>query len=302
MAWLLEPVPSQAELAERFRRCVAQGNLIIPGAHDPLAGLLAKRAGFSVLYLSGAALSASYGLPDLGVLTLEEVVRRAERLVQATGLPVLVDIDTGFGEILNVVRAAQELVGAGVAAVQLEDQEMPKRCGHLAGKRLVSPETMAEKIRAIKRVCPTLCVVARTDARALEGIEGVLARSRLYLEAGADAIFPEALESREEFRQVRQALAAPLLANLTEFGRTPPLTASELFALGYEMVLFPVSALRVAAHAMARFYTHLAQHGSSREYLEQMQTRAELYELIQYNAYEDFDQEISNWGSGGRGY
>lgn len=293
MAWMIEPVRSHGELAERFRKLVAQGRVVIPGAHEPLAGLLAKRAGFSVLYLSGAALSASYGLPDLGVLTLDEVVRRAARLVEGTGLPLLVDIDTGFGEMLNVVRAARELVGVGVAAVQLEDQEMPKRCGHLSGKRLVSPETMAQKVRAIKRLFPTLFVVARTDARALEGIDGVVERARLYLHAGADAIFPEALESLEEFRRVRQAIAGPLLANLTEFGKTPPLTASELFDLGYEMVLFPVSALRVAARAMERFYQHLAQHGSSREFLDQMQTRAELYELIQYDAYERFDQTIS---------
>lgn len=293
MAWMVEPVPSQAELAERWKKLVTQGRLIIPGAHDPLAGLLAKRAGFSVLYLSGAALSASYGLPDLGVLTLDEVVRRAERIVHATGLPVLVDIDTGFGEVLNVVRAARSLVGAGVAAVQLEDQEMPKRCGHLAGKRLVPPEALEQKIRAIKRVCPTLSVVARTDARALEGLDGVIARAQRYLHAGADAIFPEALESLEEFRQVRERVAAPLLANLTEFGKTPPLTASELFEIGYEMVLFPVSGLRVAARALERFYAHLSEHGSTREFLEQMQTRAELYELIQYSAYEAFDTSIS---------
>lgn len=292
MAWMVEPLPSQAELAERLRKGVAQGRLIIPGAHEPLAGLLAKRAGFSVLYLSGAALSASYGLPDVGVLTLEEVVRRAARLVQSTGLPILVDIDTGFGEVLNVVRAARELVGVGAAAVQLEDQEMPKRCGHLSGKRLVPPETLEQKIRAIKRTFPTLFVVARTDARAVEGIAGVIARAQLYLRAGADAIFPEALESLEEFRSVRQALAGPLLANLTEFGKTPPLTAAQLFDLGYEMVLFPVSALRVAARALELFYKHLAQHGSSREFLEQMQSRAELYELIRYDAYEQFDQSV----------
>lgn len=293
MAWMLEPMPSQPELAERFRQLVARGHLIIPGAHDPLAGLLARRAGFAALYLSGAALSASSGLPDLGVLTLEEVARRAELLVHATRLPVLVDIDTGFGEVLNVVRAARELIKAGVAAVQIEDQEMPKRCGHLSGKRLIPPQAMAEKIRAIKRVFPGLFVLARTDARALEGLEGVLARATLYLEAGADAIFPEALESLEEFRRVRQALTAPLLANLTEFGKTPPLKASELFELGYEMVLFPVSALRVAARAMERFYEHLAQHGSSQEFLDQMQTRAELYKLIHYDAYEAFDRTIS---------
>ncbi len=297
MAWLFERVREQAQLAERFAELVRRGRLIIPGAHDPLAALLAKRAGFPALYLSGAALSASYGLPDLGVLTLEEVARRAGRIVSATDLPLLVDIDTGFGEALNVVRTARELCHVGVAAVQIEDQEMPKRCGHLGGKRLISSEAMVQKIRALKRACPTLFVVARTDARALEGIEGVIERARLYREAGADAIFPEALESLEEFQRVRAALCGPALANLTEFGKTPALTARELFELGYEMVLFPVSALRVAAKALDEFYTHLAQHGSTREFLDRMQTRAELYELIGYADYEEFDRAISSEGN-----
>jgi methylisocitrate lyase len=293
MGWLLQPFPRQAELAERFRQRVHQGRLILVGTHDPLAGLLARKAGFDALYLSGAAFSASMGLPDVGVLTLEEVVARARALVRATGLPVLVDADTGFGELFNVVRLGRELVEAGVAAVQLEDQEMPKRCGHLSGKRLVPPAVMVQKVRALKQCFPSLVLVARTDARESEGVDGVIARARLYVEAGADIIFPEALQSWEEFHQVRQALPVPLLANLTEFGKTPPLSADDLFALGYEIVLFPVSALRVAAKAMEEFYAHLRQRGSTGEYLGRMQTRAELYELIGYAAYEEFDRLLA---------
>ncbi|GBD07351.1 2,3-dimethylmalate lyase [bacterium HR21] len=293
MGWLLQSFPTQAELAERFRQRVHQGRLILVGAHDPLAGLLARKAGFDALYLSGAAFSASMGLPDVGVLTLEEVVARARALVRATGLPVLVDADTGFGELFNVVRLGRELVEAGVAAVQLEDQEMPKRCGHLSGKRLVPPAVMVQKVRALKQCFPSLVLVARTDARESEGVDGVIARARLYVEAGADIIFPEALQSREEFQQVRHALPVPLLANLTEFGKTPPLSADDLFTLGYEIVLFPVSALRVAAKAMEEFYAHLRQQGSTREYLGRMQTRAELYELIGYAAYEEFDHLLA---------
>ncbi|MCS6965814.1 MAG: methylisocitrate lyase [Candidatus Kapabacteria bacterium] len=293
MAWLLTEVLPQVQLAERFRQRVQQGRLLIPGAHDPLAGLLARAAGFEALYLSGAALSASMGMPDLGLLTLDEIVGRAQALVRATGLPLLVDADTGFGEVLNVVRLGRHLVEAGVVAVQLEDQEMPKRCGHLSGKRLVPPEVMARKVRALKHLFPTLVIVARTDAHAIEGMEGVLRRAQIYVDAGADIIFPEALQSLEEFRMVRKALPVPLLANLTEFGKTPSLGAEDVFAIGYEIALFPVSSLRVAAKAMQEFYSHLYQHGSSREYLSRMQTRAELYGLIEYSVYEDFDNRLA---------
>ncbi|MDT7924473.1 MAG: methylisocitrate lyase [Chlorobiota bacterium] len=298
MAWLLEPFAEQAQLAERFHTAMRAGGLVIPGAHDPLAGLLAKQAGFSVLYLSGAAFSASLGLPDVGMLTPEEVARRAAAIVAATQLPLLVDIDTGFGELFNTVRAARELVRAGVAAVQLEDQEMPKRCGHLEGKRLLPAEAMVQKVRALKRLLPQLVLIARTDARAIEGLEGAVERARQYVAAGADAIFPEALHSLEEFRAFRQALpGVPLLANLTEFGKTPPLRAEELFAVGYEMVLFPVSALRVAARAMQEFYEHLRRSGSTQEYLPRMQSRAELYALIGYADYEQFDRAIARQGT-----
>ncbi|MEN3040810.1 MAG: methylisocitrate lyase [Bacteroidia bacterium] len=292
-AWLLEPFPAQRELAERFLKRVKEGKLILPGAHDPLAALIAQKAGFEALYLSGAAFSASMGMPDLGLFTLQELTERARAIVRVTALPLLVDADTGFGEVLNVVRTARELVEVGVAAIQLEDQQMPKKCGHLSGKQLIPAEAMAEKIWAVKAVCPSLMIVARTDAQAVEGIEGVLQRAQLYVKAGADIIFPEALTSEEEFRLVREAIDVPLLANLTEFGKTPLVSAEEVFALGYEIALFPVSALRVAARAMERFYMHLIQKGSAQAFLPEMQTRKELYELIAYNDYEQFDAQTA---------
>ncbi|MCS6895450.1 MAG: methylisocitrate lyase [Bacteroidia bacterium] len=292
-AWLLKSPTAQPELSALFLRKVKGGRLILPGAHDPLTALLARKAGFSALYLSGAAFSASMGMPDLGLFTLQELVERARAIVRATALPLLVDADTGFGEVLNVVRTARELVEAGVAAIQLEDQQMPKKCGHLSGKQLVPPEAMAEKIYAIKATYPSLVIVARTDAQAIEGIEGVLNRAQLYVKAGADIIFPEALTTAEEFRQVRQAVSVPLLANLTEFGKTPLVSAEEVFALGYEIALFPVSALRIAAQAVEKFYMHLIKTGNAQALLSEMQTRKELYELIAYTDYERFDKSAA---------
>ncbi|MCS7188922.1 MAG: methylisocitrate lyase [Bacteroidia bacterium] len=292
-AWLLEAHPVQAELAKRFLALAQQGRLVLPGAHDPLAALLAKKAGFSAVYLSGAALSASMGMPDLGLLTLQEVKERAKGIVQSTLLPLVVDVDTGFGEVLNVVRMARELVEVGVAAIQIEDQEMPKKCGHLSGKKLVPPESMVQKIQAIKAIVPTLVIIARTDAQAVEGIEGVIRRALMYVQAGAEIIFPEALVSKDEFMRVREAVPVPLLANLTEFGKTPLLSADEVFEMGYEIALFPVSALRVAARAMEKFYESLYREGSTSTYLPYMQTRAELYQLISYHTYEEFDKEIA---------
>jgi methylisocitrate lyase len=290
MAWLLEPPPPPGALAETFRQ-LAQGRLILPGAHDPLTALAARAAGFPALYLSGAALSASLGLPDLGLLTLEEVVLRTRQIVRASRLPLLVDVDTGFGEALNALRTARELYEAGAAGLQIEDQEMPKKCGHLSGKRLIPEAEMVEKIRIIKAQVPQLFLLARTDAQALEGIEGVIRRAQAYLEAGADGIFPEALVSREEFRRVREALpGVPLLANLTEFGKTPPLTAQEVFDLGYTIALFPVSSLRVSLKAAEGLFAHLKATGTTQGL--PMQTRQELYAMIEYDAYEELDQRV----------
>jgi methylisocitrate lyase len=245
------------------------------------------------VYVSGAGLAASLALPDLGILTLDELAYFTRAIARASGLPVLVDGDTGYGEVLNAVRLVRELEDAGAAAVQLEDQVLPKKCGHLSDKHLVGPEEMARKITAARRSARHLRIVARTDAVDVEGLDRAIARAQLYREAGAHVIFPEALRTAEELRAFAEAVPGPLLANMTEFGRTPLLPAAELARLGYKMVIWPVSALRVAARAMEAFYGELGRAGSQAAWLERMQTRRELYELIGYHDYEALDDAIA---------
>lgn len=294
MSWIRERPRSQAELAQAFRAAVGAGLVVLPGVYDGLSALLARAAGFRALYLSGAAFTASRGLPDLGMVGLEEVVERAREIVRATELPLIVDIDTGYGGVLNAARAAREFAEARVAGVQIEDQQQPKKCGHLSAKLLAPPEELEHKVRAIKEVAPELYVIARTDAYEQEGVEGVVARARRYLAAGADAIFPEALPDEKAFRAVAAALpGVTLLANLTEFGRTPAFTAAQVAEWGYRIALFPVSTLRVAAKAMERLYRTLATEGTTRGLIGEMQTRAELYELLGYFAYEEFDATLA---------
>ncbi|EHL78220.1 MULTISPECIES: methylisocitrate lyase [Bacillus] len=294
MVWVVEHESTQEELAERFRTLMNAPDILqIPGAHDGMAALIARRVGFQALYLSGGAFTASQGLPDLGIVTSEEVARRARELVRAANLPVLVDIDTGFGGVLNVARTAREMVEARVAAVQIEDQELPKKCGHLNGKKLVSDEEMMQKIQAIKQVAPSLVIVARTDAYAVEGLDRAIERAQRYVEAGADAIFPEALTKKEEFLKMKQAVSVPLLANMTEFGRTPYYTAEEFASFGYAMVIYPVTSLRVAAKAYERVFQTILETGTQKSELDNMQTRKELYETIHYYDFEELDQTIA---------
>ncbi|NKQ21091.1 methylisocitrate lyase [Brevibacillus laterosporus] len=294
MAWIVDQPSSQAELAMKFRELMNAPDLLqIPGTHDAMAALMAKQAGFSALYLSGAAYTASCGLPDLGIVTSTEVAQRARELIRATDLPVLVDIDTGFGGILNVSRTAREMLEANVAAVQMEDQQLPKKCGHLNGKKLVTTEEMVQKIIAIKKVAPSLVLVARTDARSVEGLDAAIERARAYVEAGADAIFPEALESAEEFRVFAQRISSPLLANMTEFGKTPYYTTEEFTKLGYHMVIYPVTSLRVAAKAYERVFQVIKEQGTQKGELANMQTRSELYAAISYEEFEELDKKIA---------
>ncbi|MFD1066789.1 methylisocitrate lyase [Oceanobacillus locisalsi] len=294
MAWIVDtPVP-QHELAEKFREMAAEKEILqIPGAHDAMAGLVAKQAGFQSLYLSGAAFTASKGLPDLGIINSDEVADRAKEITRATNLPLLVDIDTGFGGVLNVARTAREMMEANVAAVQLEDQQLPKKCGHLNGKNVVSKEEMMQKIAAIKKAAPTLYIVARTDARAVESLDSAVERAKGYVEAGADAIFPEALQNNEEFQTVAKEIDVPLLANMTEFGKTPYYTAEEFEDLGYRMVIYPVTSLRAAAKAYERVFGLIRDEGTQKNALADMQTRKELYETIQYEEFEELDQGIA---------
>lgn len=294
MTWFFEKTRTQRELAGEFRQILNRGVIAkVPGAHDALAAIMAQRAGFSCVYLSGGAYSASRGWPDLGLITPGELADRARDLIRATQLPVLVDIDTGFGGPLMAARTAREMVEVGVAAVQIEDQVMPKRCGHLDGKEVVDVEEMVQKIRAIKTVAPTLVVVARTDAYAVEGIQKTLERAQQYLQAGADVIFLEALDSAEAFQEFAQQFRGPLLANMTEFGKTPYFTAKEFEDWGYAMVIYPVSSLRVAAKAYQQLYESLREQGTQRNMLQDMLTRDELYQAIQYQAYQDFDEHLA---------
>jgi len=292
-SWLIAGQRPQEPAGQRLRELIRRPGIVrVPGAHDGLTARLARRAGFECLYLSGAALSASMALPDLGVISQDELVHASRMICRAAGLPLIVDGDTGYGEALNVMRLVAELEQSGAAAVQLEDQQLPKKCGHLNDKRLVPAEEMARKIDAARRARSDLVIVARTDAAAV-GLEEAIRRARLYVEAGADVIFPEALSSDDDFRAVADAVAAPILANMTEFGRTPYRSAADFERLGCKLVIWPVSSLRVAAKAAGELYSHLAETGETRSLLERMQTRAELYEAIGYHDYEALDATIA---------
>jgi methylisocitrate lyase len=277
----------------RFRRLVERGGILgVPGAHNGLAALQARDAGFEAVYLSGAAMTASMGLPDLGVITVDEVCFFVRQVARASGLPVLVDGDTGYGEALNVMHMVRSFEDAGAGAVHIEDQLLPKKCGHLNDKKLADARDMAAKVAAARKARRHLYIIARTDAAASEGMDGAVARAKLYLEAGADAIFPEALNSAEMFREFARRVDAPLLANMTEFGRTPFFTAAEFEQMGYRMVIWPVSSLRVAAKAQEELYTAIRRDGGAQRMLDRMQTRQELYAMIRYHDYEALDQSI----------
>ncbi len=279
---------------DRFRALLAvPGIMQIPGTHNGMAALQAKAAGFAACYLSGAAMTASMGLPDLGVITLDEVCFFIRQVTRASGLPVLVDGDTGYGEALNVMHMVRTFEDAGAAAVHIEDQLLPKKCGHLNDKKLADPHDMAAKVAAARKARRHLHIIARTDAAASEGIDGAVARARLYLQAGADAIFPEALHNAEMFREFAARMpGVSLLANMTEFGRTPFFTAAEFEAMGYKMVIWPVSSLRVANKAQEGLYMAIRRDGSAHKLIDAMQTRVELYATIDYAGYEALDASI----------
>ena len=278
----------------RFRTLLDRPQILrMPGTHNGIAALQAARAGFEALYLSGAAMSSSMGLPDLGVITIDEVCFFIRQVARASGLPVLVDGDTGYGEALNVMHMVRSFEEAGAGAVHIEDQILPKKCGHLNNKKLADAHDMAAKVAAAAKARRNLAIIARTDAAASEGIDGAVARARLYLQAGADAIFPEAVTNADMFRAFAKAMpGVKLLANMTEFGRTPFFTASEFEAMGYRMVIWPVSALRAANKAQERVFAALQKDGGTQKVVDQMQTRQELYDAIGYHEYEALDASI----------
>jgi len=283
------PLPA----GQRFRALLERpGILQLPGAYNGLSALQAKKAGFEGMYLSGAAVSAGMGLPDLGVTTIDDLCFHIRQCFHASDLPILADGDTGFGEALNVMHMTRRFEEAGAGAVQIEDQVLPKKCGHLSDKKLVDPSEMIAKIAAAVRARRDMLIVARTDAVAGEGLDAAVERARLYVEAGADAIFPEALHDPEMFRSFAARVRVPLLANMTEFGKTPHFTAHEFADMGFKMVIWPVSALRVAARAHDRLYAEIAGAGTARAVLGDMQTRSELYDVLGYHEYEALDQTL----------
>ncbi len=261
-----------------------QGALVLPGVYDALSAMLAEKAGFKAVYISGAGLSNSRGLPDTGVLSRADFIRLVSYIINAISIPAVVDADTGFGGPAEVKNTVRLLEGVGAWAIQLEDQAWPKRCGHLAGKTLISAEAFAKKLKAAcsARKKKGLLIIARTDARAVEGIEAAIERALIYKKAGADVIFPEALESRDEFLLFSKAVKGPLMANMTEFGKTPYISAKEFDRLGYSMALFPMTALRIAAKAIENAYKTLKLKGTQKGLLKSMQTRKELYKLLKY--------------------
>lgn len=285
--------PQATSPGSRLRELLARPGIVqMPGAHNALAGLQAREAGFEALYVSGGAVSASMGMPDLGIIAVEDVCFFIRQIWRATGLPILADGDTGYGEVLNVMQTVRAFEDSGAAAIQLEDQLLPKKCGHLNDKRLCPADDMANKVAAAAKARRQMLIVARTDAAASEGIGAAIERARLYVRAGADVIFPEALTSADMFSEFAAAVPVPLLANMTEFGRTPSFSAAQFEAMGYKLVIWPVSSLRVAAKAQQELYSSVRATGGTTAMLDRMLTREELYWTISYADYEALDRSI----------
>ncbi len=275
---------NQISKLRRLRDLIAEGIVAVPGVPNASMARQVERAGFDAVYISGAGLAnCTAGVPDVGLLTLNEVATLAGFIAQAVKIPAIVDADTGFGGAENVGRTIHELERAGLAGCHIEDQEFPKRCGHLTGKRLVDLEEMSAKIRAAVASSKDFLIIARTDSRALENFDGAVKRAQAYVEAGADAIFPEALQTKEEFRDFAREIKVPLLANMTEFGKSPSFSVQELGELGYRMVIFPQSAFRVSMKTTGEFFRALKEAGTPDDWLDRMQTRKELYDLLNYD-------------------
>lgn len=294
---LYSTVPAHEKRAA-FRARLASGELVrMPGAFNPLSARLIERKGFEGVYISGAVLSADLGLPDIGLTTLTEVAGRSAQISRMTDLPTLVDADTGFGEPMNVARTVQELENAGLAGLHIEDQFNPKRCGHLDGKNVVDLETATKRIRAAAdaRRDPNFLIMARTDIRATDGLEAAQQRAKALVEAGADAIFPEAMKDLSEFQAIRDAVDVPILANMTEFGKSALFTVDELAGVGVNMIIYPVTLLRSAMGAAERTLEAIKSDGTQEAQVSSMLTRARLYDLVDYEAYNRFDTGVFNF-------
>ncbi len=280
-----------------LKNLLEKQGIILPGAFNALSAQLIEQAGFEALYISGAGLANGVsGLPDIGLLSLSEVITQVKYITEVVKIPAIADADTGFGDGVHFLRAMAVFESAGVAAIQIEDQRFPKRCGHLSGKQLISVKEMTQKIKGATeaRRDPDLMIIARTDARGVTGFQDAVDRAKSYMKAGADIIFPEALQSEDEFSRFAHAVKGPLLANMTEFGLSPGLSATALFDMGYGIVLFPMSLFRIAAEAMTKALTQLKKEGTTRNMLSEMQTRKALYRLIRYRDYEQIDQKFAS--------
>ena len=282
-------------MSAKIEELMNEGIVVMPGAFNAISAKLVEKTGFKALYVSGAGLvNGVAAMPDVGLFTMTEVQTQVGYIINAVDIPCIVDGDTGFGESVNVMRMVKGLEEIGAAGVHIEDQELPKKCGHLSGKRLVSSQAMAEKIASAveARRNPDFLIIARTDARGVEGLKNAIERANIYLEAGADVIFPEALESKEEFIMFKKEVTVPLLANMTEFGKTPYFTVSEFEDMGCSMVIFPLTAFRVMLKTVKDILGKLKTEGTQKELIEKMLTRKELYELIGYKDYEGMDKKI----------
>ena len=295
---MLHSLLNAAEKRERFRARLATGELLVfPGAFNPLSAKLIERQGFDGVYVSGAVMAAELGLPDVGLTTLSEVAVRSNQIARVTDLPTLVDADTGFGEPMNVARTVQIMEDSGIAGLHIEDQVNPKRCGHLDGKQVVDEVTAIRRIRAAvtARRDANLLVMARTDIRSLEGLDATIERAKALADAGADAIFPEAMVDQREFAALRAALDVPVLANMTEFGKSELLTTAQLADIGINIVIYPVSLLRLAMGVSSRALETIRSEGSLASMIDQMQDRADLYDLLDYESYGAYDESIFNF-------
>jgi methylisocitrate lyase len=295
---MLHDATSNAGKRAAFRAGLASGRLLrFPGAFSPLSARLIERHGFDGVYVSGAVISADLGLPDIGLTTLTEVAGRAQQIARVTMLPSLVDADTGFGEPMNAARTVQVLEDAGVAGLHIEDQVNPKRCGHLDGKDVVAPDVAVRRIKAAvaARRDPSFVIAARTDAAGVNGIADAINRARAFADAGADLIFPEAMTGEADFERFRAAVDVPILANMTEFGKSALLDAKTLENLGVNVVIYPVTLLRLAMHAVDAGLAEIAASGTQDGLLDRMQHRRDLYDLLDYQAYNAFDAGICNF-------
>ncbi len=281
-----------------LRAALATGSLLqFPGAYNPLVALLVEELGFDGVYVSGGVMANTLGLPDIGMTTLSEVNQMASRIAQVTALPTIMDIDVGFGEVMNVVRTINEIEYAGLCGCHIEDQVNPKRCGHLDNKTLVSRDAFVQKIKAASSAKndDNFLLIARTDARGVEGLDAAIDRAKAYVDAGADMIFPEALQNESEFETFRKALEVPLLANMTEFGKSRLLSKTELENLGYNLVIYPVTTQRLAMGAVEKGLNVIREKGSQESIVNEMQTRKRLYEIVKYEKYNELDKDIFNF-------